>query len=75
MKHAELQARLLAAGHDERLATGALYFEAAAALAVTLDALNKIASWPEGATVRPSFDEPWSAQIARAALSKEGEHG
>jgi hypothetical protein len=31
-------------------------------------ALNSIASWGEGETVDSSFDEPYSAQIARAAI-------
>jgi len=34
------------------------------------DALNKIASWSEGAIVDKSFDEPGSAKIARDALAK-----
>lgn len=33
------------------------------------EALNRIASWPEGETVSGSFDEPGSAQIARDALA------
>ncbi len=33
-------------------------------------AANRIASWGEGDTVTGSFDEPASAEIARAALSR-----
>lgn len=32
-------------------------------------ALNRIASWPEGPVVLPSFDEPSSAATARAAIA------
>lgn len=34
-------------------------------------ALNKIASWDEGAEVTSQFDEPFAARYARAALAKE----
>lgn len=33
-------------------------------------ALDQIASWQEGDTVRGNFDDPSSARIARAALEK-----
>lgn len=35
-------------------------------------ALNRIASWEEGDTVRGNFDEPNAARIARAALEEGG---
>ena len=41
---------------------------AAARIAKLEVALNHIASWGEGAMVNNSFNEPWAAQIARAAL-------
>lgn len=34
-------------------------------------ALNRIASWDEGPVVGPHFDEPASAEIARAALENK----
>jgi hypothetical protein len=34
-------------------------------------ALEEIASWDEGPTVNGTFDEPYSAKIARAALTQE----
>ena len=37
------------------------------------EALNHIAAWNEGPVVTSSFDSPWTARIARAALSKEQE--
>ena len=37
-------------------------------LDVLEDALNKIASWREGRIVNSWFDEPFAAEIARAAL-------
>lgn len=40
------------------------------AMAGAEEALNRIASWREGAVVGSSFDEPGSAGIARAALAQ-----
>jgi hypothetical protein len=40
------------------------------ALQAAREALERIASWPEGDTVGGHFDEPASAQIARDAISK-----
>lgn len=39
-------------------------------LAKAREALNEIASWPEGATVTGSFDEPGAARTARDALKE-----
>ena len=36
-------------------------------------ALDQIASWMEGPVVNGTFDEPWSAKIARAALTPQGQ--
>ena len=36
---------------------------------ILLNALNDIASWPQGEKVTGCFDEPWSANRAREALS------
>ncbi len=32
-------------------------------------ALDKLAAWGEGPVVKPSFDSPWCASVARDALS------
>jgi len=38
------------------------------------EALNRIASWDEGAVVTGSFDEPVAARTARSALANVGRH-
>lgn len=70
--HAELQARCFDYGNP----TGSSIFDEVRELRAQRDrllaALNKIASWNEGAEVSGSFDEPGAAGIARAAIAECG---
>lgn len=50
-----------------KMVDGQLYI-LADKLAELVNALNHIASWPEGSEVSSSFDEPASARTAREAL-------
>jgi hypothetical protein len=55
---------------DTNIANAALIVRAVNNFDQMKTALNRIASWEEGEVVTTAFDEPGSAEIARAVLAK-----